>query len=299
MFDINMEYYKVFYSVGCNGSISKAAEELSLSQPAVTHSVKQLETAIGCSLFLRMPRGMKLTAEGEELFKAVSSAFNIISDGESTVARMIRYEEGTLNIGATETALKGFLLPLLSKFQEKYPGVFVNLGGTSTKELVDKTRQGAVDFSVGVSPVYSADDLTVIPLIDFQDIFVCGEKFKKSFDSKKLSAEDLCAYPIVCAAPNTSIRGNAEHYFASIGLTFNPAYSVITSSSVIPFVLNNLAIGILPEMFAKEIIKRKEAYKVKTNFEIPKRKIVLIYRKQEKLSRLSQLFLDFAKINIS
>ena len=64
----NLEYYKVFYHVGRLHSITLAAKELSISQPAVSQSIHQLERNLGCTLFQRTARGMKFTAEGDLLF---------------------------------------------------------------------------------------------------------------------------------------------------------------------------------------------------------------------------------------
>ncbi len=64
----NLEYYKVFYYVARAGSVSIAANELSISQPAVSQAIKQLEHSLGAELFYRASRGVKLTGEGQGLF---------------------------------------------------------------------------------------------------------------------------------------------------------------------------------------------------------------------------------------
>ena len=68
----NLEYYKVFYHVAKTGSLTLAAGELMISQPAVSQSIKQLETALGTKLFVRASRGMRLTGEGELLYSYVA-----------------------------------------------------------------------------------------------------------------------------------------------------------------------------------------------------------------------------------
>lgn len=79
-FDLNL--YKVFYTVAKTKSISKAAEMLYVSQPAVSYSIKSLEASLGGALFFRTPRGVELTPEAEKLYSAVKDCYNSLSVGE-------------------------------------------------------------------------------------------------------------------------------------------------------------------------------------------------------------------------
>lgn len=81
MTDFNLEYYRAFYYVAQYGSISKAADALYLSQPAVTRSIQKLEEELRCVLFTRT-RGMQLTYEGSVLFEQVRAAFGALAAGE-------------------------------------------------------------------------------------------------------------------------------------------------------------------------------------------------------------------------
>ena len=78
----NLEYYKIFYYVSKYNSISLAAEALSISQPAVSQAIKHLEKDLGCALFVRMAKGVRLTKEGEMLFSYVERGYEAILSGE-------------------------------------------------------------------------------------------------------------------------------------------------------------------------------------------------------------------------
>ena len=99
---INLEYYKVFYYVCSCGGITAAAEVLCISQPAVSQAVHQLETALGCRLFLRTSKGVKLTREGEVLHSYVKRGIESIYDGEDTLKRIQDLETGEIRIGASD-----------------------------------------------------------------------------------------------------------------------------------------------------------------------------------------------------
>ena len=110
MESFNLEYYRAFYTVAQTGNVTKAAELLCLSQPAVTRSIHRLEESLGCKLFIRVSRGVRLTVEGTALFSHVDSAFKSLSNGERELKRLAAFEAGTPIIGAAEMPLYHFLL---------------------------------------------------------------------------------------------------------------------------------------------------------------------------------------------
>ena len=119
----NLEYYRVFYHVAKCGSVTKAAAELSLSQPAVSQSIRQLENVLGMRLFVRSARGLTLTAEGKVLYSYAEAGCGQFEAGERNLLQMKNLECGEITIGASDMTLRFFLLPYLERFHERYPGV--------------------------------------------------------------------------------------------------------------------------------------------------------------------------------
>ena len=97
--NISLEYYKIFYHVAQCKSITLAAQKLSISQPAVSQGVRQLETILGTRLFVRTPKGVRLTAEGEVLYSYVSRGYESILAGEAKVRQMLNMNMGEIRIG--------------------------------------------------------------------------------------------------------------------------------------------------------------------------------------------------------
>jgi len=121
----NLEYYKVFYYVASYRSLTAAADALAISQPAVSQSVKQLETTLGTKLFTRASRGVRLTQEGELLFGYVAKGYEQIELGEQKLKQMLNLDLGEIHIGASDMTLQFYLLPFLERFHEKYPEIKV------------------------------------------------------------------------------------------------------------------------------------------------------------------------------
>ena len=100
--DLNFEYYKVFYYVSKYGSLTRAANVLMTSQPAVTRTIHNLESELGCRLFIRSKKGVELTPEGRVFYEYISAACAQIFKGENELASMVGLENGTICISATE-----------------------------------------------------------------------------------------------------------------------------------------------------------------------------------------------------
>ena len=142
----NLEYYKVFYHVAGCGSLTQAAEIMCISQPAVSQAIKQLETLIGGKLFLRTAKGVKLTPEGEVLYKYVKEGYETISLGEKKFRQLLDVDNGEIKIGASDMTLQFFLLPYLEKFHELYSNIRIRVTNGPTPETLEKLEDGRMDF---------------------------------------------------------------------------------------------------------------------------------------------------------
>jgi len=114
--NINYECYRIFYHVATSGSISKAAEELLISQPAVTWQIKSLEDQLGITLFIRTKKGVILTDEGKVLFNYVKNGVESFINGENALTNLKNLDYGIIRIGASTTVSKHVLMPYLEFF---------------------------------------------------------------------------------------------------------------------------------------------------------------------------------------
>lgn len=291
MLNFNMEYYRAFYYVAKLNSITKASESLFLTQPAVSRNIKELETHLNCTLFVRSSKGMFLTKEGALLFEYVEKGLDAFFLGEKRLIQLLNYEKGTLEIGTTETAIYEFLLPKIESFQKKHPKIFINLSGNSTPEVINMLMKNTIDFAVVVSPISDIPNLQVTEIQEFHDIIIAGTSFA-AIKNKKLTTKELLNYPIVAVEKTTSSRENIDHWFQEQGLFFNPEYSVRTSTLILPFVKRNIAIGIIPSIFAREALLNEDIFEIKLSKPIYSRKIILASNRLNKPTDIAQLFLD-------
>ena len=128
----NLNNYKVFYNVAKYKSLSKAAEKLYISQPAISKSISKLEEGLEIKLFDRTSKGVMLTDEGEVLYKHIESAFESIIKGEDEIKKIGELGIGQLRIGVSTSLCKHILLDYLKGFITMNPHIKVIIDCHST-----------------------------------------------------------------------------------------------------------------------------------------------------------------------
>ena len=144
--NIDFELYRVFYVVANNGNITKASEELNISQPAISKSIKNLESQLGGQLFVRTKRGVILTEEGKEFYKYIKHAIEYINNAENKFSELINLEVGSIRIGVSTTITREFLLPYLEEFHKLYPRIDIQIVTNYTTDLFPMLRNGLLDL---------------------------------------------------------------------------------------------------------------------------------------------------------
>lgn len=289
--DVGLEYYKIFYYVGSMGKISDAAEKLCISQPAVSQAVKQLEIQMGTKLFIRSPKGVKLTTEGEVLYSYVKQGYELILQGEKKFKELIDLEYGEIRIGASDMTLKYYLLPFLEKFHLEYPKIKVLVTNAPTPETLQYLESGRIDFGIISEPFEHRDDLVIKSVKEIEDIFVAGSRFD-SLKGKTLKFMDLESLPIICLEGKTSTRTYVDTFLEKKNVILKPEFELATSDIIVQFSIRNMGVGSVVKDFAEEYIDSGELLQLTFDEKIPKRRICIATSKKIPLSNAAQKMLD-------
>ncbi len=271
----NLEYFKVFYYVAKSGSVTRAAGELSISQPAVSQSLKLLEKSLGVVLFERCSRGMRLTAEGKVLYVYVEKGYGQIMQGVEQVIRMQNLELGEVRIGASDMTLRFYLLPFLEEFHEKYPGIKVIVTNGPTPQTLQLLQEGKIDFGVVSTPFSSGEDLCAVPVREIEDVFVAGRKFM-AYKNRTLDFQELLKLPMIFLEGNTSTRSCMDAFLAKSGVVLQPEFELATSDMIVQFALRNLGIGCVAREFAAEYLESGLLFELRFNKRIPRRNFCVV-----------------------
>lgn len=287
----NLEYYKVFYYAASTGSLTKAAQVLTISQPAVSQSLKQLEASLGARLFIRNAKGVKLTGEGELLYSYVKSGYEQIQLGEEKLFQMLHLELGEVRIGASDMTLRFYLLPFLERFHEKYPGIKVIVSNAPTPETLHFLKEGRIDFGVVSTPFETDSKMNCVQVKEIEDIFVAGRKFMQ-YKNKTLDFAQLETLPLICLEKTTSTRRYLERFFEQNMVRIAPEFELATSDMIVQFALRNLGIGSIMRDFAAESIAAGQLFELRFNKMIPKRHFCVVTDKMQMMSAAARNLLE-------
>ncbi len=271
----NLEYFKVFYYTAKLGSVTGAANELSISQPAVSQSLKALERSLGTSLFQRASKGVRLTREGQLLYSYVEKGYEEIEQGVEKVKQMLNLELGEVHIGASDMTLRFYLLPFLEKFHEQHPNIKVSVANAPTPETLRLLRGGKIDFGVVSTPFEQGEEFSVEQVREIEDVFVAGRRFT-SYKNRMMDLQDLEGLPMIFLEGNTSTRTYMNTYLSANGVELQPEFELSTSDMIVQFALRNLGIGCVVRDFAAEALESGRLFELRFNKMIPKRQICVV-----------------------
>lgn len=283
---ISYDYYRIFYYVARYGSISKAASVLMNNQPNLTRTIKNLEGELGCPLFSRTNRGVKLTPEGKRLYEHIKIAFEQIEAGEAEIVDSKSLQNGSVYISASEVALHCCLLPIFKKYRALYPNIRLHVSNHSTPQAIEALKEGLVDFAIVSTPTVKSTNLEEITVRKFQEVLISSNAYKE-LKNKTVSFSDLTDYPLISLSSQTKTFDFYSKLYEGYGLAYVPDIEAATADQILPMVRSDLGLGFVPEDFIKGV---NDIFTVKTTEKIPMREICLIKRKGQLLSMAAKEF---------
>ena len=279
MTNVNLEYYRIFYHVAKYENFTRAARILGSNQPNVTRAMNRLEEEIGCVLFIRTNRGIRLTPEGEHLYAYIKGAMAQIHQAEEELSALNALTSGSVAIGASETALNSYLLEILKNFHLEYPHIRIRISNTTTRTAMAAVKNGEVDFAVVTTPAEADAPLRSIPLLSFREVLVGGRTFT-ALASQILPLSELRYYSLIGLDRDTVTYSFYEDLFFRYHLEIEPDIQVATTDQLIALVRNELGLAFIPEPLVRDLIARGEVVKIPTLEEIPSRSVCLVYDPQ-------------------
>ena len=287
---VRLELYRVFLEVAKQGNISAAAQNLFISQSAVSQSVKQLEEQLQVRLFSRSTRGVSLTSEGKLLLEYVSHALGLLQSGEEKIAASRQLLTGELIIGASDTVTKTYLLSRLEAFHKDYPDIRIRILNGTTSMVLDYLHAGQVDIAFASE----APDETVYSVrhcVDTHTIFVAAPDYLE-FD-KVYTMEEIAALPLILLERKASPRVYVERYFQEHGVQIHPEIELGSHNLLISLARIGLGVACVTEEFSLSGLSRGVIVPLKTDFEIPPRAVTMCTLQGVTPTSAANRFMDF------
>lgn len=290
-FEIDFELYKVFYTVAKYSNITKAAESLYISQPAVTMSIKKLEELLDTTLFVRNKRGVTLTTEGKVLYEHVAQAMENIKIGENKLSSLKTLETGSIRIGIGATLTKHFLITYLEIFHKKYPKISINIDTSMTSEVLKKLDDGKIDIAIIANDCDEFKNFNVNFVKDLHYSFVCNKTYSNLLD-KTISLEELNCYPLLLQHQTTNSRRMLDDFANKNNIKLSSDMELSSHSLVIEFSKIGLGIGFTAEEFIQDELKNGELFKINIQPSFPKQKLLVLTKKDYFPSFSTQKFIE-------
>lgn len=290
MLHITLRQLKVFESVARHLSFSRAAEELFLTQPAVSIQIKQLEDSVALPLFEQMGKRIYLTEAGQELYQYSRAIAQQLADMELALDELKGLERGKLNISVVSTA-NYFAPHLLAKFYQRYQGVTVSLNVSNRETVLKQLADNLTDLAIMgqppegldiISESFMENPLVIIappnhPLCDMQQIPV-----------KRLEQEIF-----LVREPGSGTRSAMERFFAEQQIKINRGMEADTTEAIKQAVQAGMGLGITSQ---HTIELELEANRLKAlnvqGFPIM-RHWYIVHRKNKRFSNVAKTFKDF------
>lgn len=286
--NVNLELYKIFYVVAKNKHMTKASEELHISQPAISQSIKKLEEQLGGTLFLRSNKGMELTEEGKMFYEYVKGALELINNAENEFTSFKDLSKGKIKIGCSTTLTKLILLDALKKFHFDYPNINVNIKNDLTSNLINDLKVGKLDFVIFNESNIKEKNLDLKKIKELKQGFVYNPLFYK--DEVK-DFNDLNNCPLILQKEESNSRKLLDYIALKNNVKLLPKTEVVSQELITEFVNIGLGIGFVIIDLAKRNFNNLKELNI--NKKIPNINIYLATNRSISLTFASKTFIKY------
>lgn len=286
--NVNLELYKIFYVVAKNKHMTKASEELHISQPAISQSIKKLEDQLGGTLFLRSNKGMELTEEGKMFFDYVKGALELINNAENEFTSFKDLSKGEIKIGCSTTLTKLILLDALKKFHQDYPNINIEIINDLTSNLINDLKVGKLDFVIFNESNLKETNLSLKKIKELKQGFIYNSSFYKD---EIIDFKDLNDYPLILQKEESNSRKLLDHIASQNSVKLLPKMEVVSQDLITEFTNIGLGIGFVIIDLAKN--KFNDLKELNINKKIPNINVYLATNKSISLTFASKTFIKY------
>lgn len=288
--NVDLELYRVFYVVAKNKHMTKASEELHISQPAISQSIKKLEEQLGGTLFLRSNKGMELTEEGKMFYEYVKGALELINNAENEFTSFKDLSKGEIKIGCSTTLTKLILLDSIKEFHLKYPNININVTNDLTSNLINDLKLGKLDFIIFNEGNIKETNLNLELIRELKQGFIYNSKF---YNDDIVNFEGLNNYPLILQKEQSNSRKFLDAIAFNNNVKLIPKMEVVSQELITEFTNIGLGIGFAIIDLAKKNYNNLKELKI--NKKIPNIKVFLATNKSVSLTFASKTFIKYLK----
>lgn len=239
----DLELYRIFCEVVKYKNISKTAENLYISQSAITQSIQKLESQLGGNVFYRNKNGVELTEEGKNLYEYIKDSIETMNNAENIFSKYITLEKGKIRIGGGNSLINSLILTPMLNFIKKYPNVDISINSGITESLIQKLTNGELDLVVLNLPfdLNKYSNIVVNPLKKAKYCLFCSKEYKKDNNIENIKDIEKCK--IIAPKTYSSKSQIFNTYIKNNNLNITSNYEVSSTSIMKKMITNNVGVG--------------------------------------------------------
>jgi len=287
---LTLRQFRVFEAVARHLSFSRAAEELHLSQPAVSMQVRGIETILGMRLTEQLGKKIFLTEAGREVLHASQAITARLDDLQHNLAQLRSIDTGRLNIAATST-VNAVATDILARFRGRHPGVSIHLDVSNRAAVLDQLVGNRIDLAI-MGQVPDGLGLAATRFMDNPLVVIAAPDHPLA-GKKKVSVDALAAESFLVREAGSGTRGAMERFFAARGQEIRSSMEMSSNEAIKQAVQAGLGLGILSlQTLEMELALGRLAVLAVEGFPIM-RHWYIVHRADKRLSPVAQAFKDF------
>lgn len=288
--DFTLHQLRIFGTVARHRSMTKAAKELHMTQPAVSIQIKQLQQAAGIPLFEVISHRIHLTEAGRHMERMYRTMSDEIQSFQAVSSQLKGGLEGTLTISAASTA-KYFLPYLLGAFKQKYPGVRIVMKVKDRDEVLAHLKHNEYDLAI-LSQIPGDRSVECFPFLD-NPLVLCSAPDHPLAQQSGIQIDHLKSESFIFREPGSGTRMVMERYLESNGIFTTPAMELATNEAVKQAIMAGIGISFISGLSTiNELELEKIAVLDVDGLPLTTRWHAL-YKKEKKLSPVTRNFLTF------
>lgn len=280
--NLNLNLYRVFYTVAKTKSFSESSRTLHISQPAISKHIQNLEYELNTLLFYRTNRGIELTPEAKALLVYVEKAYNYLMLGERELQEGKELTKGHVTIGIIPYLSNYYFNNQIKDFMKSHPNITIKMTYKNESNLIELLQQHNIDLLIISGEYKDEKDLTTKKLLDIE---YCFATIKES-DKNITSIEELANKPLLLPSKKINSRIILEKIFNKKNIVSNPIMELDTTGMILNYIKEGIGIGYIP----KKIAEQENLIILPILDELPKDTINLIYS-EESLTSSSKEFI--------
>lgn len=286
--NVNLELYRIFYVVAKNKHMTRASEELHISQPAISQSIKKLENELGGTLFLRSNKGMEITEEGKMFYEYVKGALELINNAENEFTSYKDLSKGEIKIGCSTTLTKLVLLDTIKEFHKDYPNINIEIKNGLTSDLIQDLKVGKLDFVIFNESNIKEKNVCLKKIKNLKQGFIYNKDY---FKDNNFSFDELNNYPLILQKEESNSRKLLDYIASTYNVSLIPKMEVVSQELITEFVHIGLGVGFC----IIDLAKRNYPYleELSVNKKIPDISVYLATNKSILLTFASKKFIEY------